>query len=175
MYSSGAAFIKVGERIADTEQPKVQTPSHVKTYGEVKTPEVKTTEIKTPEVKTPKVKTPDKVKSPEFIRQAKSSVLDESFGFDQTVGFEFDQSPEADTSPGHSILPHGKVMAPFDAIDEMVKEDSDGSPPSKVDKVERCLCRSMCLKKPYCKCKRQGTVCNQQCHPNDVICKNKNK
>ena len=54
-------------------------------------------------------------------------------------------------------------------------EDENGldSPPPKQAKAEFCNCRSKCLRKPYCKCKKRCTPCCSSCHPRNDLCMNK--
>ena len=55
-----------------------------------------------------------------------------------------------------------------------VDEDNTPSPPkAKQQRAGFCICRSKCMKKPYCSCKKRNEVCNTTCHPNNTKCINK--
>ena len=52
-------------------------------------------------------------------------------------------------------------------------DEIEESPPNKVSKEDFCCCRSMCLRKPYCKCKAKSMLCKEACHPTNKKCSNK--
>ena len=45
--------------------------------------------------------------------------------------------------------------------------------PAKQSRAVYCLCKSKCLKKPYCSCRRHGESCGNVCHSGNSKCMNK--
>ena len=62
---------------------------------------------------------------------------------------------------------------PMDVLD-LSMDGSGSSPPQKKQETDACTCKTKCLSKKFCNCYKKKTYCNEDCHPENNLCKNLN-
>ena len=83
-------------------------------------------------------------------------------------------SQSADAGSSQIIVTRSRSVK-FTADNEPVNIEADeGEKPLKQPRTEFCKCKSKCVRKPYCACRKQGKLCTKSCHPGALaLCTNK--
>ena len=83
-------------------------------------------------------------------------------------------SQSADAGSSQIIVTRSRSVK-FTADSEPVNIEADeGEKPLKQPRTEFCKCKSKCVRKPYCACRKQGKLCTKSCHPGALaLCTNK--